>query len=111
MPASAQRSLRDNAPYPPQPGPIGYLCRCEELKRYAEADGIPEVAVLPRMSPPATMPFAPVTQTAPASIVLATPGAPDAASAGVLPTATPLTVPPPLVPISGSGGGFISTPS
>ena len=44
--------MRDNAPYPPAPGPIGYLCRCEELKRYAEADGIPDAAIVPRMSPP-----------------------------------------------------------
>ena len=27
MPAGVQRWLRDNAPYPPAPGPIGYLCR------------------------------------------------------------------------------------
>ena len=111
MPASVQSSLRDNAPYPSLPGPIGYLCRCGELKRYADADGIPESAILPLMTPPATMPFVPVTQTAPSAVALATPGVPDPADAGAMRTPTPVTVPPPLVPISGSGGGFTSTPS
>ena len=111
MPASVQSSLRDNAPYPPHPGPIGYLCRCGELKRYAEADGIPDAAIVPLMTPPATVPFVPVSLTAPSAVALATPGAPDPADVGAMGNPTPLTVPPPLVPISGSGGGFTSTPS
>ena len=68
-------------------------------------------AILPLMTPPATMPFVPVTQTAPSAIALATPGVPDPADAGAMRIPTPVTVPPPLVPISGSGGGFTSTPS
>ncbi len=112
MPASVQSWLRNNAPYPPEPGPIGYLCRCEELKRYAEADGIPDVAIVPRMSPPGTAPLAALALPAFPPVVLGVPGAPDPADSGVLPrAAAPLTVPAPLVPISGSGGGFVSTPS
>jgi hypothetical protein len=120
MPASVRGWLRNNAPYPPEPGPIGYLCRCEELKRYAEADGIPDAAIAPRMSPPGTAPLAalaqdggpPVIPLALPLAVLGVPGAPDPADPGVLPSAAaPLTVPSPLVPTRGSGGGFISTPS
>jgi len=114
MPASVQGWLRDNAPYPAAPGPIGYLCRCEELKRYSEADGIPEAAIVPRMLPPGT---APLTALAKEDGLpglpppeLAAPGAPNPADPGVL-SDPPLTVPPPLVPVTGSGGGFISTPS
>jgi hypothetical protein len=120
MPAGVQRWLRDNAPYPPEPAPIGYLCRCLELKRYADADGIPDAAIVPRMSPPGTAPLValardggpPVTPPESPPAVLAVPGAPDPADPGVLPSAaTTLTVPPPLIPVSGSGGGFTSTPS
>ena len=109
MPASVQSWLRNNAPYPPQPGPIGYLCRCEELKRYAEADGIPDAAIVPRMSPPAAE-LTPAPALPPA--VLAMPGIPDNADPAVLPVPpVPLTVPAPLVPVIGSGGGYTSTPS
>jgi len=111
MPAGVQESLRDNATYPPLAGPVGYLCRCGELKRYAEADGIPDSAILPLMTPPVTVPFVPVTQQGQSAVALATPGAPDPGDAGAMGNPTPITVPPPLVPISGSGGGFISTPS
>ncbi|GMQ81785.1 MAG: hypothetical protein BMS9Abin05_1221 [Rhodothermia bacterium] len=120
MPAGVQAWLRNNAPYPPEAGPIGYLCRCMELKRYADADGIPDAAILPRMSPPGTAALATLARdggppVAPPELppaVLAVPGAPDPADPGVLPsTPTTLTVPAPLVPISGSGGGFVSTPS
>ena len=120
MPADVQRWLRNNAPYPPEPGPIGYLCRCLELKRYADADGIPDAAIVPRMSPPATGPLValaqdggpPVTPPELPPAVLAVPGVPDPADPGVLPrSATTLTVPPPLIPVTGSGGGFTSTPS
>lgn len=121
MPASVQSWLRDNAPYPPHPGPIGYLCRCEELKRYAEADGIPDAAIVPRMLPPEGGPLA----TLPADIgpleappdfpaaVLALPGIPNPADPAVLfdPKTPTLTVPAPLIPVTGSGGGFTSTPS
>lgn len=119
MPASTRRWLRDNAPYPPEPGPIGYLCRCEELKRYAEADGIPQAAIVPRMSPPAAPPLAELSKSgglplAPpglSSIVFALPAIPDAADPGAVFASVPLTVPAPLVPVRGSGGGFVSTPS
>lgn len=116
MPPSVQRWLRENAPYPPEPGPIGYLCRCEELKRYAEADGIPEVAIVPRMSPPdgpalASLPLAEDPGPGLPPALLATPRAPDPADPGVLPTAPRVTVPPPFVPTAGSGGGVTSTPS
>jgi len=111
MPASVQDSLRNNAPYPAQPGPIGYLCRCGELKRYAEADGIPDTAILPLITPPATEPFVPVKQAAPPAMALAIPEAPDPADVGVMGNPATVTVPPPLVPITGSGGGFTSTPS
>lgn len=120
MPASVRRWLRENAPYPPEPGPIGYLCRCEELKRYAEADGIPDAAIVPRMSPPATAPLAAAlegldSEPAPGGLppgILALPGAPNAADPGVLPgAAAPLSVPPPVVPVRGHGGGYVSTPS
>ena len=120
MPASVQGWLRNNAPYPPEPGPIGYLCRCEELKRYAEADGIPDEAIVPRMSPPDSQALGllPAVDTAPPvllPVVLAAPAPPDPADPGVLPEAGDagpvLTVPPPLVPVAGSGGGVTSTPS
>ncbi len=111
MPASVQSWLRNNAPYPPEPGPIGYLCRCEDLKRYADADGIPDAAIPPRILPPGTAPLAALAQDG-GPAVLGVPGAPDPADPGVLPrAAAPLTVPSPLVPIRGSGGGFVSTPS
>lgn len=120
MPASVQGWLRDNAPYPPEPGPIGYLCRCEELKRYADADGIPDAAIAPRMSPPDSQALGllPPADTAPPvlpPVVLAAPALPDPADPGVLgDSATAgavLTVPLPLVPAAGSGGGVTSTPS
>ena len=120
MPESVRSWLRANAPYPPEPGPVGYLCRCEELKRYAEADGIPDAAIVPRMSPPASAPLAatladggaPPVPPATPTAALALPGAPDAADAAVLPSPPAvLSVPPPLVPIRGHGGGFVSTPS
>ncbi len=121
MPASVRDWLQNNAPYPPDPGPIGYLCRCLELKRYAEADGIPDVAIVPRMLPPDSKALTrlasdigpPVAPPELPPVVLAVPGAPDAVDPGVLstPTATTLTVPPPLIPVTGSGGGFTSTPS
>lgn len=121
MSASVRRWLRSNAPYPASPGPIGYLCRCLELKRYAEADGIPDAAIPPRMLPPDSEmpvslaaddnpPFAPPVLP---PAVLAEPGFPNPADPGVLPgpVAAPLSVPPPLVPATGSGGGYSSTPS
>ncbi len=126
MPASTREWLRDNAPYPPGPSPIGYLCRCEELKRYAEAGGIPDAAREPRVTPPESPLLAalalpdepPLTGFALPSAVLALPQIPDATDPGVLPDAEPepLTVtaplvPRPLVPLGGSGGGFESTPS
>jgi hypothetical protein len=121
MPASVQGWLRDNAPYPAAPGPIGYLCRCEELKRYAEADGIPDAAIPPRMSPPDSQALGVLlaADTAPPPglppVVLAVPVLPDPADPGVLRDSADagpvLTVPPPLVPAVGSGGGVTSTPS
>ena len=121
MPAGVRSWLHTNAPYPSSPGPIGYLCRCLELKRYAEADGIPDTAIQPRMLPPdsealASLPSDTGPSVAPPVLppaVLAQPGVPNAADPGMLssPASAPLTVPPPLVPISGSGGGFSSTPS
>ena len=81
-----------------------------EAEAWEEADAV-GTTLLQEASPPATVPFAPVTKTGLPAVVLATPGAPDPADPGVMPSSTPLTVPPPLVPISGSGGGFISTPS
>ena len=95
MPASVQSWLRNNAPYPSAPGPIGYLCRCEELKRYAEADGIPDVAIVPRMLPPDSNALVSLaSDTEPPAlppVVLAVPGPPDMLS---IPTPTTLTVPP-----------------
>ncbi len=121
MPAEVRNWLQNNAPYPPSPGPIGYLCRCLELKRYADADGIPDAAIVPRMLPPDSAALArlasdigpAVTPPRLPPVVLAQPGAPDAADPSVLasPTTRPLTVPPPLIPVTGSGGGFTSTPS
>ncbi len=117
MPAGVRDWLQSNAPYPPGPGPIGYLCRCLELKRYAEADGIPDAAIVPRMLPPDSKALARLaSDTGPPGlppVVLAVPQAPDAVDPGVLsiPTVTTLTVPPPLIPVTGSGGGFTSTPS
>jgi hypothetical protein len=121
MPASVKSWLRNNLPYPPKPGPIGYLCRCEELKRYAEADGIPDAAIVPRMLPPngdalASLPsdIGPLVATPELpSAVLAAPGIPNPADPGVLfdLEAMTLTVPSPLIPLTGSGGGFTSTPS
>lgn len=124
MPAGVQSWLRNNAPYPPEPGPIGYLCRCEELKRYAEADGIPGAAIVPRMSPPDGQALAallavdsapPVPPPDLSPVVLAAPALPNPADRGVLrgfaDSAPVLTVPPPLVPVAGSGGGVTSTPS
>lgn len=124
MPADVQGWLRRNAPYPPEPGPVGYLCRCEELKRYAEADGIPDAAMAPPMSPPDTQTLAALPATgnvAPAAlpelprVTVATSGAPNPVDAGVLvepaDTGSTRTVPPPLVPVGGSGGGVTSTPS
>lgn len=115
MPASVQSWLRDNAPYPPEPGPIGYLCRCKELKRYAEADGIPDAAIVPLMSPPdGDAADAPPPALVP-PLVVAAPAAPNPADPGVLPApevpAAVLTVPAPLVPMTGFGGGRTSTPS
>lgn len=113
MPAGVQQWLRDNAPYPPKPGPVGYLCRCEQLKRYADADGIPATAIVPLISPPDSLPLValPESEAAP-PVILAVPTIPDAADAGVLPEAGPvLTVPPPLVPAAGTGGGVSTTPS
>ena len=121
IPADVTRSLQDNMPYPQSPGPIGYLCRCVELKRYSEADGIPDTAIVPRILPPdgdalvrsTTLFVAPVIPPDLPPVELAVPGVPDAADAAVLstPSATVLTVPPPLIPVTGSGGGFSSTPS
>jgi hypothetical protein len=112
MPDNVRAWLRDNAPYPAAPGSIGYLCRCEELKRYAEADGIPEAAIAPRMLPPGTDPLiALAADDGPPPAALAVPGSPNPADPGVLGVDTPVTVPLPLVPITGSGGGFVSTPS
>ena len=117
MPASVQSWLRNNAPYPSAPGPIGYLCRCEELKRYAEADGIPDAAIVPRMSPPDSealglLPAADASSPQLAPLILAAPEIPNPADTGVLREPGPvLTVPPPLVPAAGSGGGVSSTPS
>ncbi len=121
MPASVRGWLRDNAPYPSEPGPIGYLCRCEELKRYADADGIPDEAIPPRMSPPDSQALG-VLLAADAApppglppVVLAVPVIPNPADPGVLRDSADagpgLTVPPPLVPAAGSGGGVTSTPS
>ena len=107
MPESVQGWLRDNAPYPPEPGPIGYLCRCEELKRYADADGIPDEAIPPRMSPPDSQALAILPP-----VVLAVPTLPDPGVSSLSTDTGPvLTVPPPLVPAAGSGGGVTSTPS
>jgi hypothetical protein len=124
MPESVQSWLRSNVPYPSAPGPIGYLCRCEELKRYAEADGIPDVAIAPRMSPPDSRALTalPASDVAPPvvppklpAVVVAAPEAPNPADSGVMPEPASsgpiLTVPPPLVPVGGSGGGVTSTPS
>lgn len=125
MPASVRSWLRNNAPYPPEPGPIGYLCRCEELKRYAEADGIPAAAIVPRMLPPDGDALGVLTaadippQTSPPqlpAVVLAAPtGPPNPVDPGVLPiseaTGPVLTVPQPLIPMTGFGGGVTSTPS
>jgi hypothetical protein len=117
MPAGVRDWLQNNAPYPPGPGPIGYLCRCLELKRYAEADGIPDAAIPPLMLPPDSTALARLAsdtgQPELPPVVLAVPEAPNAVDPGVLsiPTVTTLTVPPPLVPLTGSGGGFTSTPS
>lgn len=116
MPERVKSWLRENMPYPPQPGPIGYLCRCEELKRYAEADGIPDAAILPLVSPPDTRAL--VASSELESVpppVLADPWPPDPADAAVLPgpsnTGEVMTVPPPLVPAPGFGGGSTATPS
>jgi hypothetical protein len=117
MPAGVRDWLQNNAPYPPSPGPIGYLCRCLELKRYAEADGIPDAAIAPRMLPPDSKALTSLaSDTGPPELpaaILAVPGAPNIVDPGVLstPTVTTLTVPPPLIPATGSGGGFTSTPS
>lgn len=112
MSASVRQWLRDNVAYPSEPGPIGYLCRCLELKRYAEADGIPDTAIIPRMLPPdGKAPLSLALDTRPPvlpPVVLAVPGAPSALS---IPRPTTLSVPPPQVPVAGSGGGFTSTPS
>lgn len=113
MPAGIQKWLRENAPYPPKPGPVGYLCRCEQLKRYADADGIPAAAIVPLMSPPDSQALValPESDDAP-PLVVAVPALPDGADTGVLQEPGPvLTVPPPLVPVAGSGGGVTSTPS
>lgn len=119
MPAGVRSWLERNAPYPARPGPIGYLCRCLELKRYAEADGIPDAAIRPRLLPPdsealASLPSEVAPPVAPPPLppaVLAEPGVADPADLAVLssPLST-LTVPPPLVPVTGSGGGISSTP-
>jgi hypothetical protein len=121
MPAGVQDWLQANAPYPAHPGPIGYLCRCLELKRYADADGIPDAAIVPRMLPPDTGTAAlapasdsPVAPPLAPSVMLAEPGAPDPADPGMplsSPPPAPLTVPPPLIPAGGSGGGVTSTAS
>lgn len=116
MPDDVQTWLRENAPYPPAPGPVGFLCRCEELKRYAEADGIPDAAITPRMSPPDSLALTALLaeDTAPGlpPAVLASPESPNPADPGVFSEPVPvLTVPPPLVPARGSGGGQTSTPS
>jgi len=113
MPVSVKSWLRQNAPYPPEPGPIGYLCRCQELKRYAEADGIPEAAIVPLMSPPDGPPVA--LQESQSTPILADPGVPNPADTGVIPEPASVgevfTVPPPLVPAPGFGGGVTSTAS
>lgn len=116
MPGDVQAWLRENATYPSEPGPIGYLCRCEELKRYAEADGIPDAAIVPRMSPPDSFALTALLaeDSAPGlpPVVPASPDAPNPADTGVMShPGTVLTVPPPLVPVRGSGGGVTSTPS
>jgi hypothetical protein len=124
MPEDVQSRLLSNAAYPSEPGPVGYLCRCEELKRYAEADGIPDTAMVPRMSPPGTHALAALPASgsvAPAAlpelprVAVAAPGPPNPVDLGVMvePASggTSVTVPPPLVPVAGSGGGLTSTPS
>lgn len=119
MPPDVGSWLERNAAHPESRGFIGYLCRCLELKRYAEADGIPDTAIRPRMFPPEGEALvALASDSAPRALppqlsaaVLAEPGAPNPADSAVLASATgPLTVPPPLVPVSGTGGGVSSTP-
>jgi hypothetical protein len=108
MPSGVRSWLQRNAPYPPRSGPIGYLCRCLELKRYAEADGIPDAAIRPRMLPPEGEAL---SRLPPDIAPPAEPGAPDAADLAVLSgSVSTITVPPPLVPLTGSGGGTSSTP-
>ena len=85
----------------------------------AEADGIPDAAIRPRMLPPdsetlVALPSDSGPPTLPPELpaaVLAEPGVPDPADPALLASvAGPLTVPPPLVPVSGTGGGVSSTP-
>ena len=123
MPSAVSAWLRRNAGPSRSGSFIGYLCRCEELKRYADAEGIPDTAIAPRLTPPQgdRLPLSDPgpklgPPTAPA-VTLVAPGPPDPADPGVLPTpatgrpAPGPVIPAPAVPVGGSGGGFTTTPS
>lgn len=123
MPAEVRGWLTRNAGPSGNGSFIGYLCRCEQLKRYADADGIPDTAIAPQLQPPEGEPL-PLSDPAPPldppeapSVALVVPGVPDPADPGVLPPPAPPpqapgpTVPDPVIPIGGSGGGITSTPS
>ena len=98
-------------------GSTEYLCRCEDLKRYAEggATQVAEGEAVPTEQPPAPPPEVapPVSPPDAPALALAVPGAPTfdpnvlpPPAAGPVPVST-LSVSPPVVP----GGGFIVSPS
>ena len=107
------------------PGGTAYLCRCEELKRYADAVGVPAQAVAPLAQPPtpeqgpppAPDPAPAVSPPQGAPISLGEPGDPNpSATSLLLPPAAfdaspRLVVPPPLIPPARIGAGGLASQS
>ncbi len=101
-----------------------YLCRIEEVAAYSELTGLPATAAgapraagdpLPTAAPEAAPPVEP--PVVPPLLVTAPPLAPEAFDPEALPppaagpAVIPLTVPAPVVPIVGTGGGAVATRS
>lgn len=97
-----------------------YLCRCAELARHLAS---PRQAAAPAATPPVAPPAAVPPPLPPGEppVALAAPGAPGIDESALPPPAAglpeaageppALVLPPPLVPLAGSGGGGVISPS